>query len=563
MLENAVYGTISFDCIGRDIRLSAAELDFTQNRVNKKRYVGMFYFLWVGQQGERHTDVYDIEKLLKSNPDALWDINDSEKAPRNMNYFFSEPLFGYYNMADPYILRKHIEMFIAADIDFIAFDYTNGLVYDKVWPQFFALLNEYRLAGYKVPQVTFLAKTNSRYVVTYMYENLYSKNLYPELWFYGPYDKPFIVAPKDTLAPEQLDFFYVRDPQWPNLERDNTAFPYVDWTRPQTVFENVMSVSVAQHTQGAFSFSEKLVNFAGNTENRGRGYSDVSGINRKEDINKCVNFIEQWEHAINVDPDIVFVTGWNEWTALKLVSDLDDSYPYWVDTFNVEFSRDIEMTKGYYDDNYYLQLIKQVRCYKGMCTLDNWSPNTTIDIGDCEKTEKRVISYPNISTKNYGRDFMGYIPKIHYSVPKPKNFIKEIKVAHDKDNLYFLINTEESISTKIESDINWMNVFIGVGKTQGTDSWESYNVLLNRRYAGSVEKFIDKKFHLIGKCECDIVNNHMRISIPLDMLNIHTENFSIRFKVADSVNLPDNIMDYYVSGCCVPIGRLSYLYGNI
>ena len=32
------------------------------------------------------------------------------------------------------------------------------------------------------------------------------------------------------------------------------------------------------------------------------------------------------------------------------------------------------------------------------------------------------------------------------------------------------------------------------------------------------------------------------------------------FKAADSIEHQDDIMDYYVSGCSVPMGRLSYLY---
>ena len=31
------------------------------------------------------------------------------------------------------------------------------------------------------------------------------------------------------------------------------------------------------------------------------------------------NFAEQWERALAVDPDFVFVTGWNEWTAQRFL----------------------------------------------------------------------------------------------------------------------------------------------------------------------------------------------------------------------------------------------------
>lgn len=558
MTENTVFATSAKDSCGRDIMLTEKEREYLKNRKKKKRYVGLFYFLWVGQQGEKHTDVYDIEKLLKSNPEALWNTEGCSESPLYMNYFFSEPLFGYYNMADPYILRKHIELFIAADIDFLVFDYTNAIVYENVWPKLLELLEEYRLDGWNVPKFTFMAKTKSDYVVSYVYEHIHSKNIYPELWFYGPYDKPLIIAPKESITEEQSNFYHVRDPQWPNEERDNAAFPYVDWTRPQTVYEDVMSVSVAQHTAGAFSFSEKMLNFACGTENKGRGYSDLTGENRKDDINKCVNFTEQWEHAIKTDPDIVFVTGWNEWTALKLKSDADLSAPLWVDTFNVEYSRDIEMTKGYYDDNYYLQLIKQVRRYKGVPEISVWAPDNTLPVynDSSQWANVKCAVYRAISAKPFSRDFIGYIPDIHYTQAAPANFIRVVRAAHDKENMYFCIETDTDITPFSESKNNRMNIFIGTEK-------EEFEYVLNRISYGSVERVVKRgEFVRQHDVPCSVTGKYMQLAIPLADIGVKCDSFGIRFKVADSVENPDNIMDYYVSGSTLPLGRMSYLYGS-
>lgn len=33
------------------------------------------------------------------------------------------------------------------------------------------------------------------------------------------------------------------------------------------------------------------------------------------DTDKGLYFAEQWSRALEVDPEFVFVTGWNEWTA--------------------------------------------------------------------------------------------------------------------------------------------------------------------------------------------------------------------------------------------------------
>ncbi len=81
------------------------------------------------------------------------------------------------------------------------------------------------------------------------------------------------------------------------------------------------------------------------------------------------NFAEQWKHARQIDPSLVFVTGWNEWVAGRFAADA----PFhgagsvtFVDTFNHEYSRDIEPVRGGHTDNYYYQLVDNIRRFKGV-----------------------------------------------------------------------------------------------------------------------------------------------------------------------------------------------------
>ena len=52
----------------------------------------------------------------------------------------------------------------------------------------------------------------------------------------------------------------------------------------------------------------------------------------------------------------------------------------------------------------------------------------------------------------------------------------------------------------------------------------------------------------------------MQLCIPRSAVGIEDKAFSIRFKAADSIEHPEDIMDYYVSGDAVPMGRLAYTY---
>ena len=65
----------------------------------------------------------------------------------------------------------------------------------------------------------------------------------------------------------------------------------------------------------------------------------------------------------NSKPPFVMVTGWNEWIAGRFGK--PGGPPEFVDQFDQEFSRDIEPMQGGHGDNYYWQLISNVRRYKG------------------------------------------------------------------------------------------------------------------------------------------------------------------------------------------------------
>ncbi len=55
----------------------------------------------------------------------------------------------------------------------------------------------------------------------------------------------------------------------------------------------------------------------------------------------------------------------------------------------------------------------------------------------------------------------------------------------------------------------------------------------------------------------------MQIAVPFEAVGITAEDFWIDFKAADSVEQEADIMDYYVSGCAVPLGRLTYSYSAV
>ena len=320
------------------------------------KLTGMFYFTWLGRHPDEQADIYDITELTESDPQAVWDT-ESTVSPMNEYHFWGEPLYGYYNSADPWVIRKHIEMFVNAGIDFLGLDATNAVLYEEVYQSLFSVLSEFREQGFDYPRICFLTNSSSRKTVFRLYELYYSKPEYDWLWLYRD-GKPFIVLDKadfdfnDPQVTEITDKFSFRHVQWPYFAPYDEGFPWMSYDYPQYDHNGVMSVSVAQHTAGAMS----------RTGNRGRGYDYASGENLASGIANCANYRSQWKTAQETDRvELVFLTGWNEWMALKL-PDTGEHEVRFTDTFNYEFSRDIEPSDREDGDIYYLET---VTCFYG------------------------------------------------------------------------------------------------------------------------------------------------------------------------------------------------------
>lgn len=289
----------------------------------------------------------------------------------------------------------------------------------QVWFTILNILDEYRVAGFKVPQIVFFTNTRSDEAVKHVYQYLYKRELYKELWFYGPYEKPLIIANEDKLKDipgEMKEFFHIRTAQWPLEKTKEDGFPYMDLAKPQHLYTNLMNVSVCQFS-GPCSFGITK-GFGHENGFYGRGYSKKTPENGVvKNILEGRNFAEQWENAINQDPEMVFVTGWNEWIAQK------SNVNGWIDTFNTEWSRDIEMTKatGYssdtddytkqgYGDNYYMQLIHYIRKYKGIAS-------------NSENFDRPVAKTIDISKPQIGTVLTVYT--IIFLLPRLREAIKE------------------------------------------------------------------------------------------------------------------------------------------
>ncbi len=542
----------------------------TVSGFRKDRYVGLFYFIWFEFAQKNYR--FDTTKLLRTKPEKLWDPFDKTgTAPAGCMYYFNEPLYGYYKSTDKWVVRKHIELFIAAGIDFLAIDLSNDVIYEDALVTLLDTMMGFYNAGYNVPKVVCYTNLNTGHTVDLLYKVIYSSDKYRPLWFYGPYDKPLMVAHREELADKYNEFFYVRPAQWPGFEYEvyEDGIPYCDLNRPQRTHQNLIGVSVAQHTAYVFSYGMRVdPHDTPRDINHGRGYTSKTQTNGDPvAIMRGDNIEEQWDYAISQDPEIIFVTGWNEWATNKWPGKEGDTVARFVDSFNTEYSRDIEMTKerryegdaetGYtsegYADNFYLQLVRNVRRYKG---VKDSSSDMPVEPSTSEAPSGR--EYLSLAIANEPRNSGGY------KQAAADNFVRKINVSHTPDEIVFRIECENGITAPAEGATNWMNIYFGFEKSAEA-KWETYSYVLNRRPGNgvtSLDKYDGNAFSPLGECALEVADNVMTVRVPISLLPDVADayGFVMDFKVADSIEVQDDIMDYYVSGSSVPIGRLSYTY---
>ncbi|MCX6997479.1 MAG: hypothetical protein NTV49_10430 [Kiritimatiellaeota bacterium] len=78
------------------------------------RTVGIFYFLT--HSHDRADLPNDISKILPQDPDILRKP-DSPLWGMGGSYYWGQPLYGYYNSTDPWVLRRHANLLADAGLD--------------------------------------------------------------------------------------------------------------------------------------------------------------------------------------------------------------------------------------------------------------------------------------------------------------------------------------------------------------------------------------------------------------------------------------------------------------
>ena len=576
---------VATDMLGRKLADHAQAGD---RKENKDSF--LFYFISSGQSGYMGDRAINNQKVVDNYAGDVKDIkNDFNYAPWSGGVsFWNESVYGYYTSYDTWVMRKQLELLTAAGIDCIAFDNSNGLTFPVGYMNMGREMHKMRSLGYDVPKMTFVLPWQAQPTTTYCLENLYlgmySAGLFSDSWYYKD-GKPLIMAypggdltnstgidEVDAFHREINEFFTYRpcqasykagqtyENQWPWLE----VYPQHGFVTTEDGGYEMVSVGVAQNSNDEVD-SYCAMNAEG-VYGRSYTYKDKFTRLSESSVLYGYNFQEQWERAFELDPEAVFITGWNEWFAGRADEDGQGTKNAMVDLWIDEYSRDAEPSKGQLQDNYYLQMVNNIRMFKGVSPTPVASQAKTIDVGggfeQWSDVGPEFIGFKGGTEKRNSVNSQGF--GTNYVVETGRNDIVLSKVARDDQNIYFYVQTADKLTSY--TDKNWMRLYINSDRTYKT-GWEGYDYIINRvsptasrvtveKYAGSGR---DWKWETAATADYKVSGNEMMISVPRAVLGIG-EYVDIEFKWADNIVYDGDISDFYVNGDTAPVGRFNYRF---
>lgn len=532
------------------------------------RHIALFYFLWQGDKGSPTSPMHwNLDELYTNNPKIFEDGEDTAwGGKRGSYYFWGQPIYGYYRGDDYWVHLRNVQLLTDAGVDLLVIDATNNSVYPLQSEALMKAMDAVRAQGKNPPKIAFYTNTASGKAIQAVYDNFYKEGAlyrHPECWFYLE-NKPLVIGiRKETEGKDYSNFFTFREAQWPNAPKVTNGWPWISFTRKPEVHYNekgereIINVAVAQHPSPGVGMGGSA--FYGSSDNWGRSYHNNAHGNPATDIAYGYNIQEQWEYALKENTPFIFVTGWNEWIAGRWESHDDNPKHSWFcDLASPEYSRDIEpsLSAGL-KDNYYMQLVNNIRRYKGIEKNQTHAPVTISTMADWNKVS---LSYADYTGDTEHRNHPGAQskPETIYTNNTGRNDFHILKVARDNKNLFFYAETVADITPA--SGDNWMRLYIDIDRNPKT-GWNGYDYRIVKGIV--LQQYINKEWKNISKKPLAqiVEKNKLMITVPLTLLQLQAKPLDFEFKWSDNMQQEDPL-DWYINGDAAPGGRFNYQYGE-
>lgn len=288
-----------------------------------------------------------------------------------------------------------------------------------------------------------------------------------------------------------------------------------------------------------------------------------------------IYFQDRWDEALKTDPEMIYVNDWNEWTAGKYnpkqlgVADSTGHFSFmrrasnylFVDQYNAEFNRSLQPMKDGYTDNYYMQLAQNIRKYKGIRPIPVQKGFQTIKI-DGKFADWSAVTNEFRDTKGdvIHRDHNGY-GGLHYTNTSGRNDILTSKVAIDKQNINFYVETDQNMTSCF--DKNWMLLLIDADNNPET-GWFGYDFMINKSikdiHTTTLMRYNGKQWVEIADLKFSYSGKKMEISIPRKLVNLEGNSFTFDFKWSDNASDLKDPISLCTNGDTAPNRRFNYRF---
>ncbi|MBO4362960.1 MAG: hypothetical protein J5912_01100 [Clostridia bacterium] len=598
------------DGLGRTLSNGGSEYSSTlrtgtvPSSTQNGKFVGIFYSSW-HQELSLSTGIRNVTQILAT----LESDEEREKATHDYNHkvwkgvggyhFWDEPIYNYYSTTDRYVLRKQAELLADAGVDCIILDNTNGTyLWEASFTALFEVFGQARKEGVNAPCIVFMLPfgpgDNSNTQLRELYKKVYSQEKYKDLWFMWN-GKPLILAYPDSLGRSGTDkeirsffTFKYNEATYFSTENSNdywgwlSVYPQCVYRKPDGTVEEI-TVGVAQNAD----YKRNCITAMSGYNVMGRSYAkgDYSYTYKLGDGNVVtvdknianskyygINFQQQWDFALNNDPEFIFVTGWNEWVAIRSETWAGDKTlkNTMVDQFDTEHSRDCEPSLGEMRDYYYYQLCENIRRFKGVEDTVVPAAQKTIDIGgkisqwdDVGTTYTYVGSTTERSRKNGSKGYGGKT----YKNNTARNDIAAVKVAYDDNFVYFYAECADVITAS--DGEGWMRLFLDT-QAAGTDSWEGFEFVVNKVSPEGSRAVVERSkggwnWEVAGGADIYVRRNIIQIRIERTVLGLGLGGKPAEFgyKWTDNNLIGDNegeILNLYTDGEAAPGGRFEFVF---
>ncbi|MCC7493252.1 MAG: hypothetical protein IT204_12925 [Fimbriimonadaceae bacterium] len=359
-------------------------------------------------------------------------------------------------------------------------------------------------------------------------------------------------------------FFCFRAPQ-PSYFQGPVKPNMWSWleVHPQHVFRNdrgeaeQMSVGVAQNAVG-----ERLGSLS-EPGARGRTWHRGARDPRPGAVRWGLNFQEQWEHALTADPRVLFISNWNEWIMGRFNEFAGVRQPVmFVDEFNQEYSRDLEPMRGGHGDDYYYQLVSNIRRYKGVRPPDPPAAPRAMAAGDWRAWQGVRPEFRDDRGDPMQRDWDGYNRCTRYVNRSGRHDLVAAKVAHDATTVWCYLRCAAPLAGPDATTGLWLLLNTD-GRATG---WDGFDLLLNRAGPHG-EVLIERsrggwQWETVGTAQRQVQGAELVLALPRALLG-PAGPLTVELKWVDSVQTPGDPLAFLTDGDAAPNGRFAWRWRGL